>query len=41
MIGGTLAEVSYVVIHDVPKDSWGYDGLTQAYRADQRSSRES
>jgi 4-oxalocrotonate tautomerase len=41
VIGNTLSEVSYVVIHEVPKDSWGYDGLTQAYRADARTSRES
>jgi 4-oxalocrotonate tautomerase len=25
--------VTYVVIHDVPRDSWGYGGLTQADRA--------
>ncbi|WCS25554.1 tautomerase family protein [Methylobacterium sp. NMS14P] len=33
VLGADLAEVSYVVIHEVPKDSWGYDGLTQAERA--------
>lgn len=33
VLGPGLAEVSYVVIHEVPKDSWGYDGLTQAHRA--------
>jgi 4-oxalocrotonate tautomerase len=33
VLGSGLSEVSYVVLHEVPKDSWGYDGLTQAYRA--------
>ena len=28
--------VTYVVLHEVPKDSWGYGGLTQAHRAKQR-----
>jgi 4-oxalocrotonate tautomerase len=36
VLGSQLAEVSYVVIHEVPKDSWGYGGLTQAYRAQNR-----
>ncbi|MFH6782758.1 MULTISPECIES: tautomerase family protein [Methylobacterium] len=36
VLGAGLAEVSYVVIHEVPKDSWGYGGLTQAYRAERR-----
>jgi 4-oxalocrotonate tautomerase len=36
VLGPGLAEVSYVVLHEVPKDSWGYDGLTQAHRAQQR-----
>jgi 4-oxalocrotonate tautomerase len=36
VLGQDLADVSYVVIHEVPKDSWGYDGLTQAYRAQHR-----
>lgn len=36
VLGPTLSEVTYVVIHDVPKDSWGYNGLTQEYRAKQR-----
>ncbi|WP_250536759.1 tautomerase family protein [Caballeronia sp. AZ10_KS36] len=40
VIGSRLSEVSYVVIHEAPKDSWGYDGLTQAYRADAHASRE-
>ncbi len=31
-LGSDLADVSYVVIHDVPQDSWGYGGLTQAQR---------
>ena len=33
VLGADLTEVSYIVIHEVPKDSWGYDGLTQAERA--------
>jgi 4-oxalocrotonate tautomerase len=33
VIGPGLPVVTYVVIHDVPKDSWGYGGLTQAHRA--------
>lgn len=33
VLGPDLSEVSYVVIHDVPKDSWGYGGFTQAHRA--------
>jgi 4-oxalocrotonate tautomerase len=36
VLGSGLAVVSYVVIHEVPKDSWGYDGLTQADRAQKR-----
>jgi 4-oxalocrotonate tautomerase len=33
VLGPDLPLVTYVVIHDVPKDSWGYGGLTQAHRA--------
>lgn len=29
---GELHEASYVVIHEIPADSWGYDGLTQQER---------
>jgi 4-oxalocrotonate tautomerase len=36
VLGSQLADVSYVVIHEVPKDSWGYGGLTQAHRAQNR-----
>jgi 4-oxalocrotonate tautomerase len=36
VLGSQLADVSYVVIHEVPKDSWGYGGLTQAHRAQHR-----
>ena len=36
VLGPQLADVSYVVIHEVPKDSWGYDGLTQAHWAQNR-----
>ncbi len=37
VLGSGLADVSYVVIHEVPKDSWGYDGLTQAERGRRRA----
>jgi 4-oxalocrotonate tautomerase len=37
VLGADLSEVTYVVVHDVPKDSWGYDGLTQEHRAKQRT----
>jgi 4-oxalocrotonate tautomerase len=30
---GPLQEACYVVIDDIPADSWGYDGKTQAARA--------
>ena len=33
VLGPELSDISYVVLHDVPKDSWGYGGLTQAARA--------
>jgi 4-oxalocrotonate tautomerase len=33
ILGAGLSPIAYVVIHDLPKDSWGYDGLTQAHRA--------
>jgi 4-oxalocrotonate tautomerase len=33
VLGSDLPLVTYVVIHDVPQDSWGYGGLTQADRA--------
>ena len=33
VLGADLSEVSYVVVHEVPKDSWGYGGLTQEHRA--------
>ncbi|HEX7688860.1 MAG TPA: tautomerase family protein [Burkholderiaceae bacterium] len=36
VLGPGLSEVSYVVVHEVPKDSWGYGGLTQAQRAVRR-----
>ena len=29
---GTIQEACYVVINDIPADSWGYDGKTQAAR---------
>jgi 4-oxalocrotonate tautomerase len=30
---GTIQEACYVVIDDIPADSWGYNGKTQAKRA--------
>jgi 4-oxalocrotonate tautomerase len=30
---GELAEASYIVIHELPAESWGYAGSTQAARA--------
>lgn len=32
-IFGELAEASYVVVHELPADNWGYAGRTQAARA--------
>jgi 4-oxalocrotonate tautomerase len=32
VLGPGLAAVSYVIVHEVPKNSWGYDGVTQACR---------
>ncbi|MCW8932824.1 MAG: tautomerase family protein [Gammaproteobacteria bacterium] len=32
-IVGTIQEACYVVIDDIPGDSWGYNGKTQAMRA--------
>ncbi len=29
---GELAEASYIAIHELPAESWGYGGLTQAAR---------
>lgn len=39
VLGPELSEVCYVVIHEVPKDSWGYDGRTQAQRAQEAARR--
>ncbi len=33
---GELEEASYIVIHELPAQNWGYAGLTQASRARQR-----
>ncbi|MGD2116931.1 MAG: tautomerase family protein [Chromatiales bacterium] len=30
---GELAEASYIVIHELPAEDWGYAGLSQAARA--------
>ena len=29
---GPLAPASYIVLHDVSADSWGFQGITQEYR---------
>lgn len=34
---GIIQEACYVVIHDIPANSWGYDGKTQEERASKRS----
>ena len=33
VLGADLNPVAYVVIHEVPAGAWGWDGLTQAHRA--------
>lgn len=33
---GAIQEASYVLIDDIPANSWGYNGLSQAERAGQR-----
>jgi 4-oxalocrotonate tautomerase len=33
---GELEEASYIVIHELPAQNWGYAGLTQASRAQQQ-----
>lgn len=33
---GALAEASYVVVHELPAENWGYSGMTQAARAGSR-----
>ena len=33
VLGADLPVVSYIVIHSVPKDSWGYGGRTQSSRS--------
>jgi 4-oxalocrotonate tautomerase len=35
VLGSDLPEVSYVMVHDIPMNSWGYGGRTQEYRAQQ------
>lgn len=32
-LGGDLNPITYVVVHEVPGDAWGWDGQTQAGRA--------
>jgi 4-oxalocrotonate tautomerase len=34
VLGSDLPLVTYVVIHGVPQDSWGYGGLSQRHRAE-------
>lgn len=41
VLGDEMSEVSYVVVHEAPKDSWGYGGFTQAHRANQRALQDS
>ena len=38
VLGPDLPEVSYVMVHDVPMNSWGYGGRTQEFRAQQPKS---
>ena len=33
VLGADLTPVTYVVIREVPASAWGWDGLTQAHRA--------
>jgi 4-oxalocrotonate tautomerase len=33
VLGAELNPVTYVVVHEVPGDAWGWDGQTQAGRA--------
>ncbi len=33
---GSIQETCYVVIDEIPADSWGYNGLTQKYRTDNK-----
>ncbi len=33
VLGADLTPVTYVVVHEVPGDSWGWDGQTQTQRA--------
>jgi 4-oxalocrotonate tautomerase len=35
VLGSDLPEVSYVLVHDIPMNSWGYGGRTQEFRAQQ------
>jgi 4-oxalocrotonate tautomerase len=32
VLGANLPLATYIVLQDIPADSWGYDGLTQAAR---------
>lgn len=35
---GRLDQASYIVIHEIGADSWGYEGVTQEYRFSSASS---
>ncbi len=37
VLGADLPIATYVVLHEVPGDAWGYAGLTQAHRATARA----
>jgi 4-oxalocrotonate tautomerase len=39
VIGPELSVATYVVVHEVPGEAWGYDGLTQAHRGRSTSAR--
>jgi 4-oxalocrotonate tautomerase len=39
VLGDTLPIATYVVVHDVAADSWGYDGVTQESRRQNAASR--
>lgn len=32
VLGEMLHEVTYVVVHELPADTWGWDGITQGAR---------
>ncbi len=32
VLDGSMPQATYVILHEIPADSWGYDGQTQAQR---------